>query len=54
MSKDISIIDASIINLKRKEILEEIFEEFYEEKDDRFLNLETVGWGINDKSCKNI
>lgn len=23
-------------------------------KDDRFLNLETVGWGINDKSCKNI
>ena len=39
MSKDISIIDASIINLKRKEILEEIFEEFYEEKDERFLKL---------------
>ena len=39
MSKDISIIDASIINLKRKEFLEEIFEEFYEEKDERFLKL---------------
>ena len=39
MSKDISIIDASIINLKRKEFLEEIFEEFYESKNELFLKL---------------
>ncbi len=39
MSKDISIIDASIIDLKKKEFLDEIFTEFYENKDERFLKL---------------
>ena len=39
MSKDISIIDASIINLKKNEFLDEIFADFYKKKDAKFLKL---------------
>ena len=39
MSKDISIIDASIIGLKKKKFLEEIFLSLYEEKNSNFLEL---------------
>ena len=39
ISKNISVIDASIIDLKRKEFLEEIFISLYEEKDANFLKL---------------
>ena len=39
MSKDISIIDASIIDLKKKKFLEEIFLSLYEEKNSNFLEM---------------
>ena len=39
MGKDINVIDSSIIDLKRKDFLEEIFLEMYEEKDSDFLSL---------------
>ena len=53
MSKDISIIDASIINLKRKEFLEEIFEEFYESKNELFLKLIEDFTNRDDELIKN-
>lgn len=39
MSKNIKIIDSTIINLKKKEFLKEIFMEYYESRDPRFLKL---------------
>ena len=39
MGKDINVIVSSIIDLKRKDFLEEIFLEMYEEKDSDFLSL---------------
>ena len=39
VSKNISIIEKSIIDLKKKEILNEIFENLYEEINEQFLNL---------------
>lgn len=39
ISKDIKIIDASIINIKKKKVLDDIFNELYESNDEDFLNL---------------
>ena len=39
MSKNISIIDNSVITLKKEEILQEIFDNYYEIKDKTFLKL---------------
>ena len=39
LSKNISIVDDSLIALKKDEILREIFEEYYEKKDEQFLKL---------------
>lgn len=39
ISKNISIIDSSIIDLEKIRILNEIFDEYYEKKDRRFLKL---------------
>lgn len=39
VSKNISIIDSSIIDLEKSRILEEIMTEYYENKDKRFLKL---------------
>jgi len=39
ISKNIGIIDSSIINLEKNRILEEIFLELYTKKDDKFLKL---------------
>ncbi len=38
LSKDISIMDASLIALKRKNIIEELFQEFYRNEDIRFFS----------------
>ena len=38
INKDIKIIDASIVNLERKRLLDKIFDEFYQAKDEEFLN----------------
>ena len=37
INKDIKIIDASIVNLERKRLLDKIFDEFYQAKDEEFL-----------------
>ena len=47
LSKDIAIIDQSIMNIKRKEYLDEIFDDLYEEENHLFLRL------INDFCTKN-
>ena len=39
ISKDITIVDNSILNIKRKEFLDEIFEEKFEKEDKDFLEL---------------
>lgn len=39
ISKNISIIDSSIIDLEKIRILNEVFDEYYEKKDSRFLRL---------------
>ena len=39
VSRDLMIIDNSIISIKRKKILQELFEEKYEKEDPRFLSL---------------
>lgn len=39
ISKDISITDNSILSIKRKKYLDEIFEELYEKEDSNFLSL---------------
>lgn len=45
--KDITLIESSFIDLKKEEILNEIFEEYYKNKDEKFLKL------IDDFSVKN-
>lgn len=47
ISKNISIVDSSIINIKKKELIEEIFEELYNKEDESFLKL------INDFCTKD-
>lgn len=39
ISKQVSIIDSSIIDLEKKRILKEIFAEYYDKKDEHFLKL---------------
>jgi len=39
VSNNISICEASIINLEREKIIDEIFEQLYSENNDKFLNL---------------
>ncbi len=47
LDKDITVCDASILDLKKDEILETLFLELYEKEDEKFLKL------INDYSLKN-
>ena len=39
VSKDISIIDASVITLYKRKVLKDIFNELYEKEDSKFLSL---------------
>ena len=39
VSSNIGIIDASVINIKKNEIMDELFLELYDKKDSRFLNM---------------
>ena len=39
VSKDISIINQSIIDIKKNEIIDEVFDNLYQEKDEKFLKL---------------
>ena len=39
LSNDIGIIDSNVIAIKKKKIMEELFLEFYEKREKRFLNM---------------
>ena len=51
---DISIIDSSIVDLKKEEILDCIFEEFYKAKDEKFLKLIDLLCVKDDKEVKKL
>ncbi len=50
--KDISIIDSSVINIKKEEFLEEIFNDLYESKDEAFLKMISDFTVKDDKEIK--
>ena len=52
ISKDIRIIDSSIINIKKKKVLDEIFNELYETEDTLFLDLIKTFTTRDDTSIK--
>ena len=54
ISNDISIIDSSIVDLKKEEILDEIFEELYRDKNQDFLNLVDLICVKDDKELKKL
>ena len=54
IGNDISIIDSSIIDLKKEELLEEIFENKYKDKDDYFLDLINLLCVKDDKEVKKL
>jgi ATP-dependent helicase/nuclease subunit A len=53
ISPNISIIDASIINIKKNEYIEEIFDKLYEEKNQKFERLIKDFCTKDDKEIKN-
>ena len=53
ISPNISIIDASIINIKKEEYIEEIFDRLYEEKNNKFEKLIKDFCTKDDKEIKN-
>ena len=52
MPKNISIVDSSIIKIKKREILEDIFEQLYTEKNEHFLKLISDFCVKDDKDIK--
>ncbi len=54
ISKNITIIDSSIIDLEKKKILEDIFLELYQEKDQDFLHLIGDFTNRDDKVIKKV
>ena len=52
ISKDINIIDASIIYLEKEKIIDEVFDKLYEENDIKFLNLLDKFTTKNDRDIK--
>ena len=54
VSKDISIIDSSIIEIKKREIIEDIFENLYKKEDGLFLKLIGDFCTKDDKDIKEL
>ena len=54
IGNDISIIDSSIVDLKKEEILDSIFEELYKEKNENFLKLIDLLCVKDDKEVKKL
>ena len=54
ISSDIGITDESIVSIKQKEILNQIFEDFYEKEDEKFINLINTYCVKNDKKLREI
>ena len=52
ISQNLTIIDSSFMDLKRNELIDEILEEKYREKDQRFSNLINNFCGKDDKNIK--
>ena len=53
ISSSIAITDESIVKLEQKKILDNIFEKFYKEKNEKFINLIKKYCTKNDKSLKS-
>lgn len=54
VNKNISIIDSSIINIKKREFIDEIFDSLYEKQDDKFLKVITDFCVKDDKNIKEV
>ena len=54
ISSDIGITDESIVSIKQKEILNQIFEDSYEKEDEQFINLVNTYCVKNDKKLREI
>ena len=54
IGNDISIIDSSIIDLKKEELLNSIFENLYKIKEEKFLKLVNLLCVKDDKDLKNL
>ena len=54
ISSDIGITDESIVLIKQKEILNQIFEDFYKKGNERFINLINTYCVKNDKKLREI
>ncbi|MBP3461798.1 MAG: UvrD-helicase domain-containing protein [Bacilli bacterium] len=52
ISPNVSIIDESIINIEKNKIIDEIFEEYYNKEDKKFINLITTFCTKDDESIK--
>jgi ATP-dependent exoDNAse (exonuclease V) beta subunit (contains helicase and exonuclease domains) len=53
IDKDIEIAEASLLSLKKKQILEEVFEYFYDNEDSKFTNLINKFCVKDDNTLKN-
>lgn len=54
VDKDITIMDQALLEVKKKEILENMFEELYAKKDERFFSLLTKYSKQNDENVKKM
>ena len=52
ISPNVSIIDESIINIEKNKIIDEIFEEYYNKEDKKFINLITTFCTKDDENIK--
>ena len=52
LSSDIGIIDSNVIDIKKNEIMEELFLEFYNKKEEKFLNMITNFCSKDDTEIK--
>ena len=52
ISNDIKIVDSALINVEKNQVLDSIFERYYEEKNSKFINLITTFCVKDDKEIK--
>ncbi len=54
LPKDINICESSVLDLKKEEILDNLFEKLYEQKDEKFVNLIKTYFLKNDNELKKF
>ncbi len=54
VSKEISILDSSIVNIKKREFIDELFDQFYEQQDEKFLKLINDFCVKDDENIRNV